>query len=103
MRLIAPVRAAGSLRASMHSRVARSRSSSGYLRGAAMIGILPGLRCLHQTRGSSVGQTGFGLAPVAAGADSGGAGGLGDQAFDAGALGVSLLPLVGLLLGALAL
>ena len=36
------------------SRVARSRSSSGYLRGAAMLGILPGLRCLHQTRGDSV-------------------------------------------------
>ncbi|MFE4961239.1 hypothetical protein ACFRCW_47050, partial [Streptomyces sp. NPDC056653] len=32
----------------------RSRSSSGYLRGAAMIGILPGLRCLHQTRGDSL-------------------------------------------------
>ncbi|MGQ4384264.1 dihydrofolate reductase family protein [Streptomyces sp. SAS_270] len=53
MRRIAPVRSAGSLRASTARRVARSRSSSEYLRGAAMIGILPGLRCLHQTRGDS--------------------------------------------------
>src|SRR5690348_883587 len=53
MRFTALARVSGSLRASRAILVARSRNSSGYLRGATMIRILPGFRCLHQTRGGS--------------------------------------------------
>ena len=49
VRAIAPSRAAGFWRASTAIRVARSRSSSGYLLGAAMSGT-PRLESLHQTR-----------------------------------------------------
>src|SRR5699024_10165463 len=50
VRAIAPSRAAGFWRASTAIRVARSRSSSGYLLGAAMSGAVPRLESLHQTR-----------------------------------------------------
>jgi hypothetical protein len=64
-----------------------------------------GVDAVEVDRGSAehVGQAGLGLASVAAGADPGAANGLGHRALDAGPLGVPLFPLVGLLLGALAL
>jgi hypothetical protein len=54
IRFTAPTRACGSYRASTAILVARSRNSSGYFRGATMLQILPGLRCLHQSRGETV-------------------------------------------------
>src|SRR3954469_24050260 len=53
IRFNAPVRVAGSRRASTASRVARSRSSSGYFLGAAMTLILTWIESLHQTRGGT--------------------------------------------------
>ncbi|MGI5246652.1 chitinase [Dactylosporangium sp. CA-139066] len=50
MRRIAPTADAGSRRASRASRVARSRSSSGYFFGAGITRSSPRFRCLHQTR-----------------------------------------------------
>ncbi len=50
IRFNAPVRVAGSRRASTAIRVARSRSSSGYFLGAAMTLILTWIESLHQTR-----------------------------------------------------
>ena len=54
IRRIAPLLDAGSRLASTARRVARSRNSSGYFRGAAMTPNPPGVRCLHQTRGGTV-------------------------------------------------
>ena len=54
IRFNAPVRVAGSRRASTAIRVARSRSSSGYFLGAAMTLILTWIESLHQTRGGTV-------------------------------------------------
>src|SRR5215218_6064942 len=53
IRFNAPVRVAGSRRASTASRVARSRSSSGYFLGAATTLILTWIESLHQTRGGT--------------------------------------------------
>src|SRR4051794_7824039 len=58
IRFNAPVRVAGSRRASTAIRVARSRSSSGYFLGAAMTLILTWIESLHQTRGGTMRPTG---------------------------------------------
>jgi hypothetical protein len=54
IRFNAPVRVAGSRRASTAILVARSRSSSGYFLGAAMTLILTWIESLHQTRGETL-------------------------------------------------
>src|SRR3954451_10859174 len=68
IRFNAPVRVAGSRRASTAIRVARSRSSSGYFLGAAMTLILTWIESLHQTQR---GTSGIGPLRASAGAANG--------------------------------